>query len=190
MSSTSETGHTINLDHYNTLIVKCTGFGATYNPGNTRLTVANMTTQYTAGFNAHKALNTALEDSKEPINERQILFDPLDDVVTRALASLDSLDDATFKRMNDVDFPVSDVLDGIEAAHRVGLGPVKVNMVVKRGLNDQDIVPMARYFKDAGHILRFIEFMDVGHTNGWRMDDVVTAAQIVERIDEIGRAHV
>jgi len=102
----------------------------------------------------------------------------------RVTVSLDSLDDATFKRMNDVDFPVSDVLDGIEAAHRVGLGPVKVNMVVKRGVNDQEIVPMARYFKGSPAILRFIEYMDVGASNGWKMDEVIPSAEVVRRISE------
>jgi cyclic pyranopterin phosphate synthase len=102
----------------------------------------------------------------------------------RVTVSLDSLDDATFKRMNDVDFPVSDVLDGIEAAHRVGLGSVKVNMVVKRGVNDQEIVPMARYFKGSPAILRFIEYMDVGASNGWKMDEVVPSAEVVRRISE------
>ena len=102
----------------------------------------------------------------------------------RVTVSLDSLDDATFKRMNDVDFPVSDVLDGIEAAHRVGLGPVKVNMVVKRGLNDQEIVPMARHFKGSPVILRFIEYMDVGASNGWKMDEVIPSAEVVRRISE------
>ena len=102
----------------------------------------------------------------------------------RVTVSLDSLDDATFKRMNDVDFPVSDVLDGIEAAHRVGLGSVKVNMVVKRGVNDQEIVPMARYFKGSPAILRFIEYMDVGASNGWKMDEVVPSAEVVRLISE------
>ena len=102
----------------------------------------------------------------------------------RVTVSLDSLDDATFKRMNDVDFPVSDVLDGIEAAHGVGLGSVKVNMVVKRGVNDQEIVPMARYFKGSPAILRFIEYMDVGASNGWKMDEVVPSAEVVRRISE------
>jgi cyclic pyranopterin phosphate synthase len=101
----------------------------------------------------------------------------------RVTVSLDALDDAVFKRMNDVDFPVTDVLDGIEAAAAAGLAPIKVNMVVKRGVNDQEIVPLARHFKGSGHILRFIEFMDVGSTNGWRMDDVVPSAQVIERLD-------
>ena len=99
----------------------------------------------------------------------------------RVTVSLDSLDDDTFRAMNDVDFPVARVLDGIEAAAAAGL-PVKVNAVVKRGLNDAGIVPMARYFREQGHTLRFIEYMDVGATNGWRLDDVVPAAEIVERI--------
>jgi cyclic pyranopterin phosphate synthase len=100
----------------------------------------------------------------------------------RVTVSLDGLDDAVFRRMNDVDFPVKDVLDGIDAAAAAGLGPIKVNMVVKRGVNDQEIVPMARHFKGSGHIVRFIEFMDVGSSNGWRMDDVVPSAEVVRRI--------
>ena len=103
----------------------------------------------------------------------------------RVTVSLDSLDDATFKKMNDVDFPVSDVLNGIEAAHKVGLGSVKVNMVVKGGVNDQEIVPMARYFKGSPAILRFIEYMDVGASNGWKMDEVIPSAEVVRRISEL-----
>lgn len=101
----------------------------------------------------------------------------------RVTVSLDSLDDATFKRMNDVDFPVADVLNGIEAAHRVGLGPIKINMVVKKGVNETEIIPMARYFKNTPFILRFIEYMDVGASNGWKMDEVISSASIVERIN-------
>jgi cyclic pyranopterin phosphate synthase len=101
----------------------------------------------------------------------------------RITVSLDSLDDAVFMKMNDVDFPVSRVLAGIDAAAAAGLTPIKINMVVKRGVNDGSIVPMARYFRGSGHILRFIEYMDVGHTNGWRLDDVVTAREIVGMID-------
>ena len=100
----------------------------------------------------------------------------------RITVSLDSLDDAVFMRMNDVDFPVARVLEGIDAAAAAGLGPVKINMVVKRGLNEDSILPMARLFRERGHILRFIEYMDVGHTNGWRMDDVVSAREIVYMI--------
>ncbi len=100
----------------------------------------------------------------------------------RVTVSLDGLDDAVFRRMNDVDFPVADVLEGIEAARAVGLGPVKVNMVVKRGTNDQEIVPMARHFRGSGVSLRFIEYMDVGATNGWRMDEVLPSAQVIERL--------
>ncbi len=100
----------------------------------------------------------------------------------RVTVSLDSLDDAVFRRMNDVDFPVAKVLEGIEAAAAAGLTPIKINMVVKRGENENGILPMARYFRGTGHVLRFIEYMDVGHTNGWRMDDVVTAREIVEMI--------
>src|SRR5215831_18270457 len=91
----------------------------------------------------------------------------------RVTVSLDSLDDEVFRAMNDVDFPVQRVLEGIEAAAAAGLEPVKVNMVVKRGVNDGSVLAMARHFHGSGHIMRFIEYMDVGHTNGWRMDDVV-----------------
>jgi len=101
----------------------------------------------------------------------------------RVTVSLDSLDNEIFKTMNDVDFPVEKVLEGMEAAAAVGLEPIKVNMVVKRGLNESSILPMARYFREKGYILRFIEYMDVGHSNGWRMDDVVPAREIVKIID-------
>jgi cyclic pyranopterin phosphate synthase len=101
----------------------------------------------------------------------------------RVTVSLDSLDDHVFRAMNDVDVPVERVLAGIEAAAAAGLSPVKVNMVVKRGVNEDSVLPMARYFRGSGHILRFIEYMDVGHTNGWRLDDVVSAAEIVTTID-------
>lgn len=100
----------------------------------------------------------------------------------RVTVSLDSLDESTFQKMNDVDFPVADVLRGIDAAHAVGLGPIKINMVVKGGVNDQEILPMARYFKDSPYILRFIEYMDVGASNGWKMDEVISSAEIVRRI--------
>jgi len=109
---------------------------------------------------------------------------PLKDAgLNRITVSLDSLDDAVFREMNDVDFPVSRVLDGIEAAQAAGLGLVKVNMVVKRGVNEHTIVDFARHFKGSGCIVRFIEYMDVGASNGWRLDDVVTAAEIVAMID-------
>jgi len=101
----------------------------------------------------------------------------------RVTVSLDSLDDEVFRAMNDVDFPVQRVLEGIEAAAAAGLEPVKVNMVVKRGVNDGSVLAMARHFHGSGHIMRFIEYMDVGHTNGWRMDDVVPGAEIVAAID-------
>ncbi|MBI4760249.1 MAG: GTP 3',8-cyclase MoaA [Chloroflexota bacterium] len=101
----------------------------------------------------------------------------------RITVSLDSLDDAVFKAMNDVDFPVAKVLEGMEAAQKVGLEPIKVNMVVKRGLNESSILPMARFFREKGYILRFIEYMDVGSSNGWRMDDVVSAKEIVNIIN-------
>ena len=100
----------------------------------------------------------------------------------RVTVSLDSLDEAVFRVMNDVDFPVADVLTGIDAAHDAGFASIKINMVVKKGVNDQDIVAMARRFKGSGHIVRFIEFMDVGSSNGWRMNDVVSSAEIVRRI--------
>jgi len=103
----------------------------------------------------------------------------------RVTVSLDALDDAVFRRMNDVDFPVARVLEGIEAARRAGLWPIKINMVVKRGVNDHCVVDMARYFHGTGYILRFIEYMDVGNTNGWRMDDVVPGAEIVRMIDAV-----
>lgn len=98
----------------------------------------------------------------------------------RVTVSLDGLDDVVFKQMNDVDFPVSDVLEGIQAAQAAGLGPIKVNMVVKRGTNEQEILPMARYFKGKGISLRFIEYMDVGATNGWRMNEVMPSADILQ----------
>jgi cyclic pyranopterin phosphate synthase len=100
----------------------------------------------------------------------------------RVTVSLDSVDDATFRALNDVDFPVEKVLAGIDAAAAVGL-PVKVNAVVKRGANDEEIVALAERFRGTPHVLRFIEYMDVGHTNGWCLDDVVPAAEIVSRID-------
>lgn len=102
----------------------------------------------------------------------------------RVTVSLDALDDAVFRRMNDADFPVADVLRGIEAAERAGFGPIKVNMVVRRGTNDHEILPMARHFRGSNIVLRFIEFMDVGETNGWRMDEVLPSAQVVARLDE------
>lgn len=102
--------------------------------------------------------------------------------LTRVTVSLDSLDDARFQAMNDVRFPVSRVLDGIDAAHEAGLGPIKLNMVVKRGLNDDEILPMARHFKGTPYTLRFIEYMDVGTSNGWSLDEVVPSAEIVARI--------
>jgi cyclic pyranopterin phosphate synthase len=101
----------------------------------------------------------------------------------RVTVSLDSLDDDVFKSMNDVDFPVAKVLEGMDAADAAGLAPIKVNMVVKRGLNEQSILPMARHFRGTGRILRFIEYMDVGSSNGWRLNDVVSAREIVATID-------
>ncbi len=103
--------------------------------------------------------------------------------LNRITVSLDSLDDDVFRSLNDVDFSVQRVLDGIDAASAAGL-PVKVNAVIKRGVNDDQVVPLARFFRDQGHTLRFIEYMDVGHTNGWRLDDVVPAKEIVGLLDE------
>jgi cyclic pyranopterin phosphate synthase len=104
--------------------------------------------------------------------------------LSRVTVSLDSLDDETFRAMNDVETPVAQVLEGIDAAAAAGL-PVKVNTVVKRGLNEEGVLALAERFRGTGHVLRFIEFMDVGHTNGWRLDDVVPAAEIVERIGAV-----
>jgi GTP 3',8-cyclase len=108
---------------------------------------------------------------------------PLKDAgLKRITVSLDSLDDAVFKAMNDVDFPVRRVLEGIEEAAAVGLDPIKINMVVKRGVNEDSVLPMARYFKGRGWTLRFIEYMDVGATNGWKMEHVVPSRELVELI--------
>jgi len=103
----------------------------------------------------------------------------------RVTVSLDSLDEATFRAMNDADFPVAKVIEGIEAAAAEGLAPLKINMVVKRGTNDADIVAMARRWRGSGHIIRFIEYMDVGSTNGWRMDDVVPSTEVIKRINDV-----
>ena len=106
--------------------------------------------------------------------------------LTRVTVSLDSLNETTFQRMNDVDFPVSEVLEGINAAHEAGLGPIKINMVVKAGLNDQELVPMAKYFQHTPHILRFIEYMDVGSSNGWKLDEIVSSQEIRQRLTQAG----
>jgi GTP 3',8-cyclase len=100
----------------------------------------------------------------------------------RVTVSLDALDDAVFRRMNDVDFPVAEVLRGIAAAAAAGLAPLKINMVVKRGTNDDQILPLAEHFRGSGHILRFIEYMDVGSSNGWRMDEVLPSSEVIARI--------
>jgi cyclic pyranopterin phosphate synthase len=102
----------------------------------------------------------------------------------RVTVSLDSLDETTFQRMNDADFAVADVLEGIEVAAAADLGPVKINAVVQRGVNDDGVVALARHFRGSGHVVRFIEFMDVGTTNQWRPEEVVSGAEIVERISE------
>ncbi len=112
------------------------------------------------------------------------LAGPLRDAgLQRVTVSLDSLDDAVFGAMNGVDFPVAKVLDGIAAAREAGLEPIKINMVVRRGVNEDSVLPMARWAREEGVILRFIEYMDVGHSNGWRLDEVVPAAELVEQID-------
>lgn len=104
--------------------------------------------------------------------------------LNRVTVSLDSLDDDIFKAMNDVDYPVQKVIDGMDVAASVGLTPIKVNMVVKRGVNEQSILPMAKFFRERNYILRFIEYMDVGHSNGWRMDDVVSSKEIISIINQ------
>jgi len=103
----------------------------------------------------------------------------------RVTVSLDAIDDAVFRRMNDADYPVASVLAGIDAAQAAGLGSIKVNMVVKRGVNDHGVIDMARHFRGSSHIVRFIEFMDVGSSNGWKMNEVVPSREIVERIDQV-----
>ena len=103
----------------------------------------------------------------------------------RVTVSLDAMDDPTFKRMNDVEFPVATVLEAIDVAAKTGLGPIKVNAVVQRGVNEHSVVDMATHFKGSGHIVRFIEYMDVGNTNGWRLDDVVPASEMIEQIDAV-----
>jgi cyclic pyranopterin phosphate synthase len=121
------------------------------------------------------------------------LAQPLKDAgLRRVTVSLDALDDAVFRRMNDADFPVADVLRGIDAALAAGLAPLKVNMVVQRGINDHEIVPMARFFRERygpSATLRFIEFMDVGSSNGWRMDQVLPSAEVLQRLQAIGTLH-
>ena len=104
--------------------------------------------------------------------------------LTRVTVSLDALDETCFRQMNDVDFPVSEVLEGIDAARAAGLGPIKVNMVVKRGVNDDQIVPMARHFHGTGVVLRYIEYMDVGESNGWRLDDTVPSPEVIARLSQ------
>jgi cyclic pyranopterin phosphate synthase len=103
----------------------------------------------------------------------------------RVTVSLDALDDPTFQKMNDVGFPVAAVVEGIESAAEAGLGPIKINAVVQRGVNEHAVVEMARYFKGSGHIVRFIEYMDVGTTNGWRLDDVVPAEEMISAINQV-----
>lgn len=104
--------------------------------------------------------------------------------LSRITVSLDSLDDATFRRMNDMDFPVHTVLEGIAAAQAAGLGPIKINMVVQRGINEHDVLPMAHYFHGQGVALRFIEYMDVGSTNAWQMDQVVPSDLLLSQLQQ------
>ena len=108
-----------------------------------------------------------------------------DSGLKRITVSLDSLNEDTFQMMNDMNVPVSKVLEGIEEADKIGFSPIKINMVVKRGVNDDDVLDMARHFKGSGHIVRFIEFMDVGSTNGWQMSHVVPSKDLVEKINEV-----
>jgi cyclic pyranopterin phosphate synthase len=103
--------------------------------------------------------------------------------LNRVTVSLDALDDETFMHMNDVGFPVQRVLDGIAAAEVAGLGPIKINTVVRRGLNEHAVTELADHFRGSGHSIRFIEYMDVGHSNGWRLDDVVPAAEVIAKIN-------
>jgi cyclic pyranopterin phosphate synthase len=105
--------------------------------------------------------------------------------LNRVTVSLDAVDDDTFKSMNDADFPVASVLDGIDVASDVGLGPIKINAVIQRGVNEHAVVDLAQHFRGTGHIVRFIEYMDVGTTNGWRLDDVVPAAEMIETLNSI-----
>ena len=129
----------------------------------------------------HRSLDLTLTTNASLLKQKARLLK--DAGLKRVTVSLDSLDDAVFRAMNDVDYPVAKVLEGIEEADRVGLNPIKINMVVKRGVNDDTAVDMARYFRGTGHILRFIEFMDVGHTNGWQMEHVVPSKELAQRIN-------
>jgi len=111
---------------------------------------------------------------------------PLADAgLQRVTVSLDSLDDAVFGAMNGIDFPVAKVLDGIAAAGEAGLDPIKVNMVVRRGINESSVVPMAAWARDAHVVLRFIEYMDVGHSNGWRLDEVVPTQELLDIVGNV-----
>lgn len=105
--------------------------------------------------------------------------------LSRVTVSLDAVDDPTFQKMNDVGFPVADVLEGIRVASEQGLGPIKVNAVIQRGVNEHAVLDMARHFRGTGNIVRFIEYMDVGTTNGWRLTDVVPAAEMISMINEV-----
>ena len=128
-----------------------------------------------------KSLDIALTTNATLLSKKAVALKAAG--LNRITVSLDSLDEATFRAMNDVDFPVTKVLNGIDAAKDAGFTSIKINMVVKKGVNDQDIIAMARHFKGSGHIVRFIEFMDVGSSNGWRMNDVVSSAEILRMIN-------
>jgi cyclic pyranopterin phosphate synthase len=128
-----------------------------------------------------KSLDIALTTNATLLSKKAVALKAAG--LNRITVSLDSLDEATFRAMNDMDFPVAKVLNGIDAAKDAGFTSIKINMVVKKGVNDQDIIAMARHFKGSGHIVRFIEFMDVGSSNGWRMNDVVSSAEILRMIN-------
>jgi GTP 3',8-cyclase len=133
-----------------------------------------------AKINAVRDLTLTTNGSRL-VEEAQALRDA---GLRRLTVSVDALDDAIFRTMNDVDFPVHRVLRGIEAARTAGFAPIKINTVVKRGINEDEILPLARHFRGSGYILRFIEYMDVGTTNGWRLEDVVPAAEILARLED------
>jgi cyclic pyranopterin phosphate synthase len=128
-----------------------------------------------------KSLDIALTTNATLLSKKAVALKAAG--LNRITVSLDSLDEATFRAMNDVDFPVTKVLNGIDAAKDAGFTSIKINTVVKKGVNDQNIIAMARHFKGSGHIVRFIEFMDVGSSNGWRMNDVVSSAEILRMIN-------
>ncbi len=129
---------------------------------------------------AGKALDLTLTTNGSLLRKKAVALKQAG--LKRLTVSLDAIDDAVFRRMNDVDFSVGDVLDGIQAAHEAGFDDIKVNMVVKKGWNDDQIIPMARHFHDTPHTVRFIEYMDVGASNGWKMEEVLPSRDVIERI--------